>query len=142
SSVSRAYRVNLTVLALVALFTGAFLVFSILSLSVARRLPQLALLGVLGLAARERLLLVLAESAVIGALGSVAGLALGTGLAALALRLLAGDLGGAYFPGVTPSLQFSTTAACIYGALGVLVALAGGWLPARTAQHIAPAQAL
>ena len=37
SNVSRAYRVNLTVLALVALFTGAFLVFSILSLSVARR---------------------------------------------------------------------------------------------------------
>ncbi len=63
SNVSRAYRVNLTVLALVALFTGAFLVFSILSLSVARRLPQLALLGVLGLSARERLRLVLAESA-------------------------------------------------------------------------------
>ncbi len=52
SIVSRAYRVNLTVLALVALFTGAFLVFSILSLSVAQRAPQLALLGVLGLAGR------------------------------------------------------------------------------------------
>ncbi|MDQ6679930.1 MAG: ABC transporter permease, partial [Pseudomonadota bacterium] len=58
SNVSRAYRVNLTVLALVALFTGAFLVFSILSLSVAKRQPQLALLGVLGLGARERLQLV------------------------------------------------------------------------------------
>ena len=45
SNVSRAYRVNLTVLALVALFTGAFLVFSILSLSVAQRQPQFALLG-------------------------------------------------------------------------------------------------
>src|SRR5665647_899018 len=33
SNLSRAYRVNLTVLALVALFTGAFLVFSVLSLS-------------------------------------------------------------------------------------------------------------
>ncbi len=86
SNMSRAYRVNLTVLALVALFTGAFLVFSILSLSVAKRLPQLALLGVLGLSARERLALVLCESAAIGVLGSVLGLALGTGLAALALR--------------------------------------------------------
>jgi putative ABC transport system permease protein len=142
SNLSRAYRVNLSVLSLVALFTGAFLVFSILSLSVAQRAPQLALLGVLGLAARERLALVLAESALLGLAGSLLGLALGTALAQLALRLLAGDLGGAYFPGVRPSLQFSGAAAALYGALGVAVAVAGGWLPARNAQRLAPAQTL
>ncbi len=142
SKLSRAYRVNLTVLALVALFTGAFLVFSILSLSVAKRQPQLALLGVLGLGARERLALVLAESALLGALGSVLGLALGTALAALALRLLAGDLGGGYFPGVTPALQFDIGAALAYGLLGTAAAMVGGWLPARDAQRLAPAQAL
>jgi len=142
SNVSRAYRVNLTVLALVALFTGAFLVFSILSLSVAQRAPQLALLGVLGLSGRERLTLVLAESALLGAAGSVLGIALGTALAALALRLLSGDLGGGYFPGVAPQLQFSVAAAGVYGALGVAAAVIGGWLPARAAQRMAPAQAL
>ena len=142
SNVSRAYRVNLTVLALVALFTGAFLVFSILSLSVAQRQPQFALLGVLGLGARERLKLVLAESALIGVAGSVLGLALGTGLAAAALRLLSGDLGGGYFPGVTPTLHFSVPAALVYGGLGVAAALVGGWLPAREAQRLAPAHAL
>ncbi|MGY4828426.1 FtsX-like permease family protein [Sphaerotilaceae bacterium SBD11-9] len=142
SNVSRAYRVNLTVLALVALFTGAFLVFSILSLSVAKRQPQFALLGVLGLGARERLHLVLAESAVLGVLGSVLGLALGTALATLALRLLAGDLGGGYFPGVAPRLQFSAGAAGVYGLLGVAAAVVGGWVPARHAQRLAPAQAL
>ena len=142
SNISRAYRVNLTVLALVALFTGAFLVFSILSLSVAKREPQLALLGVLGLAARERLALVIAESALLGAVGSVLGLLLGTALAALALRVLAGDLGGGYFPGVAPQLQFDLGAALVYGALGVLAAVVGGWLPARAAQRLAPAQAL
>ncbi len=142
SNLSRAYRVNLTVLALVALFTGAFLVFSILALSVAQRLPQLALLGVLGLSARERLSLVLAESALLGVVGSAAGLVAGTGLAWLALRLLGGDLGGAYFPGVTPTLQFGTGAALAYGALGVAAAVVGGFLPARTAAGIAPAQFL
>ncbi len=142
SNVSRAYRVNLTVLALVALFTGAFLVFSILSLSVAQRQPQFALLGVLGLGAAQRLRLVLAESALLGVAGSVLGLALGTGLAAAALRLLAGDLGGGYFPGVAPTLHFSLPAALAYGALGVAAALVGGWLPAREAQRLAPAQAL
>ena len=82
SNLSRAYRVNLTVLALVALFTGAFLVFSVLSLSVARRQPQFALLGVLGLSGQERLRLVLAESALLGLIGSALGIALGTALAA------------------------------------------------------------
>lgn len=139
---SRAYRVNLTVLALVALFTGAFLVFSVMALSVARRQQQFALLGVLGLSARERMHLILAESALLGGAGSLAGVALGTGLAALALRLLGGDLGGGYFDGVSPPLQWHTGYAVLFGALGVVAALAGGWWPARAGRDLSPALAL
>ena len=142
SNLSRAYRVNLTVLALVALFTGAFLVFSVLSLSVAKRAQQFALLGVLGLTGRERLALVLIESGVLGLLGSALGLLLGTLLAALALKVLGGDLGGGYFAGVAPTLQFSALAAWVYGALGTAAALVGGWWPARAAQKLPPAQTL
>ncbi|MGI4776807.1 MAG: FtsX-like permease family protein [Janthinobacterium lividum] len=142
SNLSRAYRVNLTVLALVALFTGAFLVFSVLALSVAKRAQQFALLGVLGLTPRGRLRLVLAESFVLGVLGSVAGIALGTALAAFALRVLGGDLGGGYFAGIAPTLQWRGTAAFVYGALGVAAALVGGWWPARAAQALPEAQTL
>ena len=142
SQLSRAYRVNLTVLALVALFTGAFLVFSVLALSVARRAQQFALLGVLGLTARQRLRLVLAESALLGMLGSALGIALGSALAAAALSLLGGDLGGGYFPGVQPRLQWNGFAAAGYGALGVAAAMAGGWLPARNAARLPLAQTL
>ena len=142
SNLSRAYRVNLTVLALVALFTGAFLVFSVLALSVAKRAQQFALLGVLGLSGRDRMRLVLAESACLGTLGSVLGVALGTVLALLALRWLGGDLGGGYFRGVAPVLQFSGWAAAGYGLLGVAAAMAGAWLPARDVQRLPPAQTL
>ena len=142
SNLSRAYRVNLTVLALVALFTGAFLVFSVLSLSVAKRAQQFALLGVLGLTGRERLRLVLLESGVLGAIGSVMGVALGAALAALSLRFLGGDLGGGYFSNATPALRWSTGSAMIYGALGIAAALVGGWWPARQAQRLPPAQTL
>ena len=142
SQLSRAYRINLTVLALVALFTGAFLVFSVLSLSVAKRAQQLALLGVLGLGGATRLHLVLCESLLLGLLGSAAGVALGSALAALALRLLGGDLGGGYFAGIAPVLQWSWAAALTYGGLGVVAALVGGWWPARTAQQLPPAQSL
>jgi len=142
SNLSRAYRVNLTVLALVALFTGAFLVFSVLALSVTQRAPQFALLAVLGATPRQRLALVLAESAALGLAGSAAGIALGTALAALALRWLGGDLGGGYFAGVQPALQWSAPAALLYGLLGVAAALVGGWWPARAAQRLPPAQTL
>jgi len=139
SNLSRAYRVNLTVLALVALFTGAFLVFSVLALSVRKRAQQFALLGVLGLPARERLRLVLAESLVLGLVGSLLGVLLGTALAWLALRWLGGDLGGGYFKGVAPRLQWSAGAALGYGLLGVLAAIVGAWVPASAAARLPPA---
>jgi putative ABC transport system permease protein len=139
---SRAYRVNLTVLALIALFTGGFLVFSVLALSVTRRAQQFALLGVLGLTASQRLQLVLLEAAVLGVLGSALGIALGTGLAALALQLLGGDLGGGYFSGGAPALQWSAPAAALFAAMGLATALAGAWRPARLAQALPPAQTL
>jgi putative ABC transport system permease protein len=142
NNLSQAYRVNLTVLALIALFTGAFLVFSVLALSVAKRAQQFALLGVLGLSGRERLTLVLWESLALGVVGSVCGLALGAGLAALALKVLGGDLGGGFFAGAAPSLHVNGWAALGYGVLGVVAALAGGWWPARQAQALPPAQTL
>ncbi len=142
SNLSRAYRVNLTVLALVALFVGAFLVFSVVSLSVAQRTPAFALLGVLGLTAGQRRGWVLIECALLGTAGSLVGLAGGAGLAAAALRFLAGDLGGGYFPGIAPPLQWTWASALALAALGIASAVAGGWWPARQAEAIAPALAL
>jgi putative ABC transport system permease protein len=142
SNLSRAYRVNLSVLALVALLVGGFLVYSVLALSVAQRTPTFALLGVLGLAAAQRRALVLAEAALLGLAGSVLGLATGAVLAAVALRALGGDLGGGYFIGVAPQLLWSSSAAAVYGVLGVVAAVAGAWWPARAAHALPPAQAL
>jgi putative ABC transport system permease protein len=130
------------VLALVALFVGAFLVYSVVALSVAQRTPSFALLGVLGLTARERRTLVLAECALLGLVGSMAGLVLGAGMALGALRWLAGDLGGGYFPGIAPALQWDGLGVAAFGALGLASALVGGWVPARRAEALQPAQAL
>ena len=142
SNLSRAYRVNLGVLALVALFVGGFLAYSVLALSVAQRTPTFALLGVLGLTARERRLWVLGEAFCVGALGSAIGVALGVALAAVALRALGGDLGGGYFAGGVPGLQLDAWSALLYAALGIAAAVAGAWWPARAAERMAPAQAL
>ena len=142
ASLSRAYRVNMNVLALVALFTGGFLVFSAQALEVARRRREHALLRVLGLERRGVTRLVLAEAALLGLAGGAAGIAIGYGLAAVALRVAGADLGAGMFRGMTPELVFSAPGALAYGLAGVAVALAGALLPALDAARAAPAHAL
>lgn len=142
TNMSRAYRVNLNILALVALFTGAFLVFSAQALSVLRRRSQFALLRVCGMTRRHLLGQVLLEGATLGAIGAVIGIAAGYALAALALHFFGGDLGGGYFPGIRPSVRFSPLATLAFFLLGTAVALAGAAAPAWEAARAKPAQAL
>src|SRR5205823_2815636 len=104
---SRAYRVNLNVLALVALFTGGFLVFSAQALETARRRGEHALLRVLGLERRGVARLVLVEAVALGLIGALLGLALGYGLALVAMRTWGADLGAGQFRNVFPTLRFS-----------------------------------
>ncbi|HEY7241261.1 MAG TPA: FtsX-like permease family protein [Burkholderiales bacterium] len=139
---SRAYRVNLNVLAMVALFTGGFLVFSAQVLEIARRRGEHALLRVLGLAAPGLARLCLAEAAVLGVLGGIAGVALGYGFARLALRYAGADLGAGQFRGIAPHLAFHLVPAALYVAAGVAVAVIGALLPALDATRTPPARAL
>jgi putative ABC transport system permease protein len=141
-NLSRAYRVNLDMLALVALLTGGFLVYSAQSLSVARRRPQFALVRVLGAPRRAVLGQVMAEGLVVGGIGAAGGLALGLAFAAAALAVLGGDLGGVYFAGARPDLVFAPGAAAVFFALGLASALAGSLIPAYEAARAHPAIAL
>ncbi len=141
-ALSRAYRVNLEMLAMVALLTGGFLVYSAQSLSVARRRPQFALLRVLGLEQRDLTRQIVLEGAAVGLAGAALGILLGQGLAALTLRLLGGDLGGGYFRQGAATLGFAPWAALAFTGLGVAVAVASSWVPAREAATAKPAVAL
>jgi putative ABC transport system permease protein len=142
ASLSRAYRVNLNALALVALFTGGFLVFSAQALEVARRRREHALLRVLGLERHGVARLVLLEATAIGVLGSASGLALGYALAALAVRFVGADLGAGQFRGALPELGFPPAPAAGFLLGGIAIALAGALLPALDAARTDPARAL
>lgn len=142
ANLSRAYRVNLTLLAAMALLTGGFLVFSAQALSVVRRRSEFAFLRAIGLSRATLFRWLLAEGALIGLLGGMLGAALGLALAGAVLALLGGDLGAGYFTGLQPQLQIQPAAIAVYIALGVAAGMAGAWLPAREAAAVAPAQAL
>ncbi|MCW5621015.1 MAG: FtsX-like permease family protein, partial [Burkholderiales bacterium] len=142
SRMTRAYRINLNVLALVALFTGGLLVFSTQVLSVIRRRAQLALLRVLGITRRGLVGLLLLEGLTVGTLGAAAGLLLGYALATLVLRFIGADLGAGHFRGLSAAPAFEPLAVAVFFALGVGAAVLGSLLPALEAAHARPAAAL
>ena len=142
ASVTRAYRVNLDVLALVALLTGAFLIFSTQWLSVLRRRVALGLLRALGVTRNELRVALLAESAVSGLAGSVLGVLLGTGTALLMLRYLGADLGSPQYAALGAALRVHAVPLLCFLLIGTGAACAGGALPAFQAAQRAPALAL
>jgi putative ABC transport system permease protein len=141
-ALSRAYRVNLDMLALMALLTGGFLVYSAQALSVARRRRHFALLRVIGAGRRTILMQVMAEAAILGTIGGLVGLALGLGLAGAALALVGGDLGGGYFGGAHPALVLAPGTAAVFLGLGIATSMLGSILPAVEAANAVPAIAI
>ncbi|MEO8739104.1 MAG: FtsX-like permease family protein [Casimicrobiaceae bacterium] len=139
---SRAYRVNLNVLALVALFTGGLLVFSTQALGIVRRRAHFALLRTLGLARHRLVALLVLEGMAVGVAGSLAGLVGGYAIAVVALRVFGADLGAGFFRGIAAHVAFDPYAAAVFATLGVAVAMLGSMLPAREAARAAPAAAL
>jgi putative ABC transport system permease protein len=141
-TVTRAYRVNLNMLALVALWTGAFLVFSTQSLSVLRRRRSLGLLRAIGVTRRQLQLALVGEGAALGAVGALLGVILGALLAAAMLRLLTADPGNGPLRAAGVSLSAAPWAVAGFFLVGIAVASLGAWMPAAGAARQAPARAL
>ncbi|HEY7639656.1 MAG TPA: FtsX-like permease family protein [Steroidobacteraceae bacterium] len=139
---SRAYRSNLTALALVALFTGGFFVYSTQSLATLRRRREFAVLHALGVTRAQQLALVLAGSAIIGTCGALLGVALGIAAARIGLGAIGGDLGAGYFRGLAAELEVHGTEIVIFCVLGVMVAIVGALRPAIEAARVPTASAL
>jgi putative ABC transport system permease protein len=142
SNLSRAYRVNLSVLALVALFTGAFLVFTTISFSVLRQQSELALLSVLGAGRSWLFGLVLTQSLLVAALGGLLGIGLGLGLASVLLHVMGGDLGAGYFSTTVPPLDIDLSMLLGFWLLSLLVGGVAGYFPARAATAGSPVSQL
>lgn len=139
---SRAYRYNLTALALVALFTGGFFVYSTQSLAALRRRREFAVMHAIGVTRKEQLLLMLAGSVLVGVVGAAVGIVLGIVIARAGLNALGADLGAGYFRGLTPGLEVRVAQIAVFSLLGVTVAVAGALRPALDAARVPTASAL
>lgn len=91
-----AFQINLSALACISLFVGAFLIYNSIAIAVVRRRAEVAILRSFGTesAAVRRLFLI--EAAVIGFLGSVCGMALGLLMARYALQAVSSTVSHLY----------------------------------------------
>ena len=93
----RAFQWNLTALSLLALVVGMFLIYQTMSFSVVQRRPLIGALRALGMTRHEIFTLVIAEALAIGLVGTLAGLAVGVGMAHGLLRLVTRTVNDLYF---------------------------------------------
>src|SRR3954468_11026319 len=122
----------------IALFVGSFVIANTLSITIAQRVRELATLRTIGATRRQVRRSVLVEALVIGLVGSVAGLALGFGLAKLLdalIRTIGIDLPQA-------GLVFSTRTVVVSLLVGVVITLIASLRPAMRATRVPPIAAV
>jgi putative ABC transport system permease protein len=131
------FAATTALIAAIALFAGAFLIFNTLSMTVVERVRELGLLRAAGATRGQLTSFILVQALVIGALGAAIGVVLGAVLAA-AMAAWIGTIGDVPLPGpvVTPA-----TAATAF-AIGLVVTMAAALEPARRAGRIPPVEAL
>ncbi|MCP2296407.1 putative ABC transport system permease protein [Nocardia amikacinitolerans] len=122
----------------IALIVGTFIIYNTFAMIVAQRLRELALLRAVGASSRQVGGSVVAEALVIGAIGSVIGLAAGIGLAfGLSAVLNAFDLG---LP--TGSMAVLPRTVIVALVVGLVVTVISAYAPARRAAKIPPVEAM
>src|SRR4051812_18623585 len=131
-------RTFLLVFAYVALFVGGFIIFNTFSITVAQRTREFGLLRTLGATRRQVLRSVIAESLLLGAFGSLLGLALGL-LVAPGLKALFKAF-GANLPASGMVLETRTIVVSLL--VGTLITLLSGLAPAVRATRVPPIAAL
>ncbi len=131
-------RANLTAMSLLALATGLFVVYSVLSFLMVQRRRTFGVLRAIGLTHRDLARMLIQEGVALGVLGSLVGLVAGTLLADRLLALVAGPVRSIY-----GQLALARTAPTpeLYAALfgvGVLAAVAVSLPVVREALRVPP----
>lgn len=141
-TMTAAFRFNLTILSLIALVVGAYLLFQAFDSAVNRRRETWATLRALGCEPGRVLRFVLTEAALLGGLGSVLGVLLGWLLAQASVRGISQTMAGLYGASSATHADLEPAEALLAGGLGFLVCLAAAWIPARRAAQTPPVQML
>jgi putative ABC transport system permease protein len=131
------FRGTLLLVAAIVLFTGAFLIFNTLAMTVTERAREVGLLRAAGTTRSQVMGFVLLQALVLGFIGSVLGVIAGVGLSALTLAWVS-----ATGPIVLSAPDVSAGSVLLALLIGIAVTLAAALEPAWRAGRIPPIEAL
>ncbi|CAM5409657.1 ABC transporter [Streptomyces spiroverticillatus] len=129
-------RTTLLAFAAVALFVSCFLIANTFTMLVAQRSREIALLRALGAQRRQVTRQVLTEAGLVGLVASLAGLALGVGIAAALGPFVASA--GSLPLGANGPLDVPWYALSVPVVTGVTTTVLASWLPSRRAATVPP----
>ena len=131
-------KVFLLVFGGIAVVVGAFTIYNTLSITVAQRSRELALLRALGATRRQVLRSVVAEALTVGTIASAIGLVAGIGLA----KLLGGVFASAGIELPSTETVFGARTIIVSLAVGIVVTVLAGLGPAMRATRVSPVTAM
>jgi putative ABC transport system permease protein len=131
-------KVFLLVFGGIAVFVGAFTIYNTLSITVAQRSRELALLRALGATRRQVLRSVVVEALAVGTIASLVGLVAGIGLA----KLLSGVFASAGIELPSTETVFGARTIVVSLAVGIVVTVLASLGPALRATRVSPVTAM
>lgn len=137
-----AFTINLTALSLLALIVGIFLIYNSISFSVVQRKQQTGILRCIGVTSQEIFGLIIKESLIIGAAGTVIGLLLGYILSTRLVELIAQSINDLYFVVTVTEIHTDPLLIAKGAAAGMIATLLSALHPAWRASRIPPAHSL
>lgn len=138
----RSFQLNLAALSYIAMLVGMFLIYNTVAISVVQRRPEIGTLRALGATRRQIFTTFLGEGAVFGGLGSLLGLALGSGLAQFSVGAVARTVDTLYIGTHADRVVYDPFVLAKAFGTGVLFAMAAAFFPALEAAAIPPALAM
>ncbi|HEY2823674.1 MAG TPA: ABC transporter permease [Candidatus Acidoferrum sp.] len=137
-----AFRWNLKLLSYIALVVGAFLIYNTISVSVVRRRAEIGIVRALGASRATVLTAFIGEAASLGLVGSLIGLPLGRVMASGAVKLMSATVEALYVSSRPGAIALGADSIAQALIVGVGVAVASAYSPAREASLVAPIEAM
>jgi putative ABC transport system permease protein len=137
------YTVAIGISSVFALFIGMFIIYNSFSIAVTQRRSEIGILRALGATRAQIRTLFLAESAIAGAIGSAAGVALGLAFAR-SLTGITGQMMDSVFgvPQNAKEVHLNPWFLAGAAAAGIVTSMLAALIPARNASRVEPVQAL